>query len=73
MYGVDSFDAIVKRPAGCNPRRRRIVDRIVPNRRTAGGAAVLQLSVAFDHRVVDGARGAAFLETLASLVEEARA
>jgi pyruvate/2-oxoglutarate dehydrogenase complex dihydrolipoamide acyltransferase (E2) component len=31
---------------------------------------VLQLSVAFDHRVVDGARGAEFLQTLASLVEE---
>jgi pyruvate/2-oxoglutarate dehydrogenase complex dihydrolipoamide acyltransferase (E2) component len=31
---------------------------------------MLQLSVAFDHRVVDGAGGAEFLGTLASLVEE---
>jgi pyruvate/2-oxoglutarate dehydrogenase complex dihydrolipoamide acyltransferase (E2) component len=31
---------------------------------------MLQLSVSFDHRVVDGARGAEFLDTLASLVEE---
>ena len=31
---------------------------------------VLTLSVSFDHRVVDGARGAEFLDTLASLIEE---
>jgi pyruvate/2-oxoglutarate dehydrogenase complex dihydrolipoamide acyltransferase (E2) component len=31
---------------------------------------VLQLSITFDHRVVDGARGAEFLDTLASLIEE---
>ena len=31
---------------------------------------ILELSVSFDHRVVDGARGAEFLDSLASLVEE---
>jgi len=31
---------------------------------------VLTLSVSFDHRVVDGARGAEFLDTLAELIEE---
>jgi pyruvate dehydrogenase E2 component (dihydrolipoamide acetyltransferase) len=30
---------------------------------------VLTLTLSFDHRVVDGARGAEFLDTLASLVE----
>jgi pyruvate/2-oxoglutarate dehydrogenase complex dihydrolipoamide acyltransferase (E2) component len=30
---------------------------------------MLTLTVAFDHRVVDGARGAQFLDTLAELVE----
>jgi pyruvate dehydrogenase E2 component (dihydrolipoamide acetyltransferase) len=38
------------------------------------GAAVvrptMQISLSFDHRVVDGARGAAFLGTLAELIEE---
>ena len=32
--------------------------------------AVEELSVSFDHRVVDGARGAEFLDSLASLIEE---
>jgi pyruvate dehydrogenase E2 component (dihydrolipoamide acetyltransferase) len=31
---------------------------------------VMTVSVSFDHRVVDGARGAEFLDTLASLIEE---
>jgi pyruvate dehydrogenase E2 component (dihydrolipoamide acetyltransferase) len=30
----------------------------------------LVLSISFDHRVVDGARGAQFLDTLADLIEE---
>jgi pyruvate dehydrogenase E2 component (dihydrolipoamide acetyltransferase) len=30
----------------------------------------MTFSVSFDHRVVDGARGAEFVDTLASLVEE---
>jgi pyruvate dehydrogenase E2 component (dihydrolipoyllysine-residue acetyltransferase) len=34
------------------------------------GPQAATLSVSFDHRVVDGARGAEFLDTLASLVEE---
>jgi pyruvate dehydrogenase E2 component (dihydrolipoamide acetyltransferase) len=30
----------------------------------------MTLSLSFDHRVVDGARGAQFLDTLAGLIEE---
>jgi pyruvate dehydrogenase E2 component (dihydrolipoamide acetyltransferase) len=48
----------------------RIVDRVVP---VAGQPAIrprLMLSQSCDHHVVDGARGARFLETLAELIEE---
>lgn len=70
MYGVDAFLAIVNAPQAAILAVGRIVDRVVP---ADGGSAVrptVALSVSFDHRVVDGARGAEFLETLASLVEE---
>jgi pyruvate dehydrogenase E2 component (dihydrolipoamide acetyltransferase) len=70
MYGVDSFDAIVNAPQVAILAVGRISDRLVP---VAGGTAVrpmLQLSMSFDHRAVDGARGAEFLQTLATLVEE---
>jgi pyruvate dehydrogenase E2 component (dihydrolipoyllysine-residue acetyltransferase) len=70
MFGVDGFDAIVNAPQAAILAVGRIVDRLVPVDGQPAVRPMLQLSVSFDHRVVDGARGAAFLETLASLVEE---
>ena len=70
MYGVDSFDAIVNAPQAALLAVGRIADRPW----VVGGELVvrpvLTLTVSFDHRVVDGARGAEFLDTLASLVDE---
>jgi pyruvate dehydrogenase E2 component (dihydrolipoamide acetyltransferase) len=70
MYGVDSFDAIVNAPQAAILSVGRIVERIVPVDGRPAVRPVVQLGVSFDHRVVDGARGAEFLATLASLVEE---
>ena len=70
MFGVDSFDAIVNAPQAGILAVGRIADRIVPVDGAAAVRPVLQLTLTFDHRVVDGARGAAFLDTLASLLEE---
>ena len=70
MYGVDSFDAIINTPQVAILAVGRIADRIVPVNGQPALRPVLQLSAAFDHRAIDGARGAEFLETLASLVEE---
>ena len=70
MYGVDSFDAVINAPQAAILAVGRILDRIVPVDGQPAVRPMLQLSVAFDHRVVDGARGAEFLDTLASLVEE---
>jgi pyruvate dehydrogenase E2 component (dihydrolipoyllysine-residue acetyltransferase) len=69
MYGVDAFQAIVNAPQAAILAVGRIVERPAA---VNGGLVVrpqLTLTVTFDHRVVDGARGAAFLDTLASLVE----
>jgi pyruvate dehydrogenase E2 component (dihydrolipoamide acetyltransferase) len=69
MYAVDGFQAIVNAPqaailaVGRMSKRPVVVDDEVVVRPTA------TFSVSFDHRVVDGARGAAFVETLVSLVE----
>jgi pyruvate dehydrogenase E2 component (dihydrolipoamide acetyltransferase) len=70
MYGVDSFDAIVNAPQAAILAVGRIIDRIVPLDGLPVVRPMLTLSVSFDHRVVDGARGAEFLDTLASLAEE---
>ena len=71
MYGVDAFQAIVNPPQAAILAVGRIVDRPVVADGALTARPVLTLTVSFDHRVVDGARGAEFLDTLASLVEGA--
>ncbi len=70
MYGVDAFQAIVNAPQAAILAVGRIVERPVAVNGEVVVRPVLTLTVSFDHRVVDGARGAEFLDTLASLVEE---
>jgi pyruvate dehydrogenase E2 component (dihydrolipoamide acetyltransferase) len=72
MYGVDSFDAIVNAPQAAILAVGRIADRVVAVDGQPAVRPILELSVSFDHRVVDGARGAEFLDTLAGLIEEPR-
>ena len=70
MYGVDSFDAILNSPQAAILAVGRIADRVVAVNGAPAVRPVVDLSVSFDHRVVDGAMGARFLETLAALIEE---
>jgi pyruvate dehydrogenase E2 component (dihydrolipoyllysine-residue acetyltransferase) len=69
MYGVDAFQAIVNAPQAAILAVGRVVERPVAVSGALAVRPVLTLTVTFDHRVVDGARGAEFLDTLASLVE----
>jgi pyruvate dehydrogenase E2 component (dihydrolipoamide acetyltransferase) len=69
MLGVDAFQAIVNAPQAAILAVGRIVERPVSLQGALAVRPVLTLTVTFDHRVVDGARGAEFLDTLASLVE----
>jgi len=70
MFGVDAFHAIVNPPQAAILAVGRIADRVV----AIGGQPAVQpmmtLTLSFDHRAVDGARGAQFLGTLADLIEE---
>ncbi|HXH97584.1 MAG TPA: 2-oxo acid dehydrogenase subunit E2, partial [Gaiellaceae bacterium] len=70
MYGVDAFQAIVNAPQAAILSVGRIAERPVARDGEVVVRPVLTLTVSFDHRVVDGARGAEFLDTLASLAEE---
>ena len=69
MYGVDAFQAIVNAPQAAILAVGRIVERPIAVQGALAVRPVLTLTVTFDHRVVDGARGAEFLDTLAGLVE----
>jgi pyruvate dehydrogenase E2 component (dihydrolipoamide acetyltransferase) len=69
MYDVDAFNAMVNPGQAAILAVGRIAERVV----AVNGQAVVQpmmvISISFDHRVVDGARGAQFLQTLATWIE----
>jgi pyruvate dehydrogenase E2 component (dihydrolipoamide acetyltransferase) len=70
MFGVDAFHAIVNTPQAAILAVGRILDRVVAVDGAPAVRPMLTVSLSFDHRVVDGAEGARFLDTLAALVEE---
>ena len=70
MFGVDAFHAIVNTPQAAILAVGRILDRVVAVDGAPAVRPMLTLTLSFDHRVVDGAEGARFLDTLAALVEE---
>jgi pyruvate dehydrogenase E2 component (dihydrolipoamide acetyltransferase) len=70
MFGVDAFHAIINTPQAAILAVGRILDRVVAVDGEAVVRPTMNVSLSFDHRVVDGAEGARFLDTLAGLVEE---
>ncbi len=70
MYAVDAFTAIINAPQAAILAVGRIVQRVVPVDGRPAVRPMLMLSLSCDHRVVDGARAARFLERLADLIEE---
>jgi pyruvate dehydrogenase E2 component (dihydrolipoamide acetyltransferase) len=70
MYGVDIFNAILNPPQSAILAVGRIAERVVPVNGQPAVQPMMILSVSYDHRAIDGARGAQFLETLANLIEE---
>jgi pyruvate dehydrogenase E2 component (dihydrolipoamide acetyltransferase) len=70
MFGTDEFSAIVNPPQAAILAVGRIVDRVVPVNDQPGVRPMMTLTLSCDHRVIDGARGAQFLETIAQWIEE---
>lgn len=70
MFGIDSFTAIINPPDACILAVGGIAQEpVVQNGQIVPGN-VMNVTLSCDHRVVDGATGAAFLQTLKSLLEE---
>jgi pyruvate dehydrogenase E2 component (dihydrolipoamide acetyltransferase) len=70
MFGVDQFTAIINPPDSCILAVGGISQEpVVKNGQVVPGN-VMKVTLSCDHRVVDGATGAAFLQTLKSLLEE---
>jgi len=70
MFGIDQFTAIINPPDSCILAVGGISQEpVVKNGQIVPGN-VMKVTLSCDHRVVDGATGAAFLQTLKSLLEE---
>ena len=70
MYNVDAFNAIVNTPQAAILAVGKIADRVVPVNGEIKIRPMMVLTLSCDHRVVDGARGALFLDHLANLIED---
>ena len=70
MFGITKFNAIVNPPQAAILAVGAIEERVVPVKGKPKVRPMLTLTLSCDHRVVDGARGAQFLQTLAGYLEE---
>jgi pyruvate dehydrogenase E2 component (dihydrolipoamide acetyltransferase) len=70
MLGVDAFAAIVNAPQVAILAVGRIAERVVAVDGVPDVRPLLTLTLSCDHRAVDGAAAARFLDRLASLVQE---
>ena len=70
MFGIDEFTAILNPPDSCILAISSIQQIPVVKNGTIVIGNVMKLTMTCDHRVVDGATGAAFLQTLKGLLEE---
>jgi pyruvate dehydrogenase E2 component (dihydrolipoamide acetyltransferase) len=70
MFGVDEFTAIINQPDSCILAVSAIQQVPVVKNGAVVPGNVMKLTLSCDHRVVDGAAGAAFLQTVKGLLEE---
>lgn len=69
MYGIDDFTAIINPPDACILAVGGIKETAIVKDGEITAGNVMKLTLSCDHRVVDGATGAAFLQSLKGLLE----
>jgi pyruvate dehydrogenase E2 component (dihydrolipoamide acetyltransferase) len=72
MYGIDAFSAIITPPQAAVLAVGRIADRVVAVDGQAVVRPMLTMTLSSDHRVVDGAQAAVFLNDLAGAISDPR-
>ena len=69
MFGVDRFTAIIQPPQSCMLAVGQIAEKPVSINGQIVSRPIMTLTASFDHRVIDGAVGAAFLQQVKFLLE----
>jgi pyruvate dehydrogenase E2 component (dihydrolipoamide acetyltransferase) len=73
MYNIDAFHAIITPPQAAILAVGRIADRVVPVKGQPAIRPTMTITLSCDHRVVDGAKAALFLEDLADHMHDSKA
>lgn len=70
MFGIEEFTAIINSPDACILAVGAIVQKPIVKDGEIVPGNVMKVTLSCDHRVVDGAMGAQFLQTFAQFLEE---
>ncbi len=70
MFGIDEFTAIINPPDSCILAVGAIKQTVAFDGETPKPVNVMKVTLSCDHRVVDGATGAAFLQTVKGFLED---
>lgn len=70
MFGIEEFTAIINPPDACILAVGGIMEKPVVRNGAIVPGHTMKVTLSCDHRVVDGATGAAFLNTFKELLEE---
>jgi len=66
---IDEFTAIINPPDSCILAVGRISEKIIRKENGFAATQVMKVTLSCDHRSVDGASGAAFLQTVKKFLE----
>ena len=70
MFGIEEFTAIINPPDACIMAVGGIMEKPVVRNGAVVPGHTMKVTLSCDHRVVDGATGAAFLNTFKQMLEE---
>jgi len=70
MFGIEEFTAIINPPDACILAVGTVKDAVGVVNGEVKPVKTMKVTLSCDHRVVDGAMGAAFLKTLKEYLEE---
>ena len=70
MYDIDQFSAIIQPPEAAILAVGRIAEKVIAREGEMVIRPIMNLTLSIDHRVLDGALGAQFLQTVKEFVED---
>jgi pyruvate dehydrogenase E2 component (dihydrolipoamide acetyltransferase) len=70
MLGIKHFDAVINPPQGAILAVGKGEERVIARNGSPAVATVMTVTLSCDHRAIDGALGARFLEVFKELIEE---